>query len=133
MLWALGGEEEFSSIFKELKLEHLTLDYEEEDNDNTLQRMARASGNAGPQSCKRHKKKQKADEHHANANVPGDTRHVLLWIWFAWNDLVGGSDGLYGCEYLTSFCIVIEFNCLLSHPLQIPQSLCMKATMGEGG
>ena len=57
-LWALGGKEEYGPIFQELKPEHLTLDYKEEDNDDALQHMARAGGDT---SQKRHIKKGKDD------------------------------------------------------------------------
>ena len=98
-LWALGGEEEYGPIFQELKPEHLTLDYEEEDDDDALRHMVRAGGDT---SQKRRKKKGKDDRQLLNADVPGDTRKVLLWIWFAGNNASRGAEGLHGCTCLVS-------------------------------
>lgn len=102
-LWALGGKDEYGPIFQELKPEHLTLDYEEEEDDDALRRMARAGGDT---SRKKRKKKLKDDQRRLNADVPGDTRRVLSWIWFAGNDASGGAQGLHGC---TSSSFIITF------------------------
>lgn len=106
-LWALGGEVEFGQVFKELKAEHLTLDYKEEDDDDAIRRMARAGGDSGPKSQKKSKKKRKEDEHRLNADVPGDTRHVLSWIWFSGHNSSEGDEGLHGCKSIGFFLSIL--------------------------
>lgn len=46
-LWALGREEEHSDVFKDLRPEHLMLDYKEEEDDDSLWWMAWAGSDGG--------------------------------------------------------------------------------------